>query len=124
MIDRQIDMASAMSQWIEQSYEFALVAPQSLTAVAFQLNMPDAAIDELKEANRAIVDKVNHSGQRWLSMTTVAGRSAIRMMVISYLTEDRHIRELQIALRRAAAEILDSLAIQRNNSIHELIGSY
>ena len=124
MIDRQIEMAAAMAQWIDNSYEFALVAPQSLTAVAFQLNMPEATLDELKEANRAIVDKVNHCGQRWLSMTTVAGRSAIRMMVISYLTEDRHIRELQIALKSAAAEVLDSLTLQNHNSIHELIGSY
>ena len=124
MIDRQVEMAGNMSRWIEQSQEFTLVAPQSLTAVAFQLNVPSINVEELKEANRAVVDLVNHNGQRWLSMTTVAGRSAIRMMVISYLTEERHIRELQAALRSAAKQALASFAVDAHSEVHELVGSY
>ena len=124
MIDRQVDMAGNMSRWIEQSQEFTLVAPQSLTAVAFQLNVPGMNVEELKEANKAVVDLVNHNGQRWLSMTTVAGRSAIRMMVISYLTEERHLRELQAALRGAAKQVRASFAVDAHSEVHELVGSY
>ena len=38
------------------------------------------------------------------------GRSVIRMMVISYLTEERHLQALEQALTKAAGELGTSAA--------------
>jgi hypothetical protein len=49
-----------------------------------------------------VVDQVTRDGKRWISLTHAGGRSVIRMMVISYLTTERHLQELQLALAQAA----------------------
>ncbi len=53
-----------------------------------------------------IVDDVTRDGQRWISETIVNGHSVLRMMVISYLTEERHLEALQTALAQAARNIM------------------
>jgi len=48
---------------------------------------------------------VTADGTSWISETRVNGRSVMRMMVISYLTEERHMQSLQQALSQAAAAV-------------------
>ena len=43
--------------------------------------------------------------RRWISETKVNGNSVLRMMVISYLTEERHLGELGKALSAAASKL-------------------
>ena len=52
-----------------------------------------------------IVTKVLASRRHWISPTTTVGTRAIRVMIISYLTEWRHLEELIAALREAAAAL-------------------
>jgi len=51
--------------------------------------------------HNAIVEEVTRDGRRWISETIVNGKSVIRVMVISYLTEQRHLDALQEALTAA-----------------------
>jgi predicted DNA-binding ribbon-helix-helix protein len=51
------------------------------------------------------VDEVTCDGRRWISETIVNGQSVIRVMVVSYLTEQRHIRALQEAMVAAATSL-------------------
>jgi hypothetical protein len=44
-----------------------------------------------------MVEEVNRDGSRWISETLVKGQSVLRMMVISYLTEERHLQGLETA---------------------------
>jgi hypothetical protein len=48
-----------------------------------------------------VVDAVTRDGRRWISETKVSGHSVLRMMVISYLTDEHNLRELQEALIQA-----------------------
>jgi aromatic-L-amino-acid decarboxylase len=107
MIDNQISLAAAMAHWLRESGLFELCAPQMLSAVAFRVKL-SASEEEVEAANRAVVEDVNHSGERWISLTTVAGRSAIRTMVISYLTTERHLQGLQQALQQAATRVIEA----------------
>ena len=52
-----------------------------------------------------IVAKVLASRRHWISPTTTVGTRAIRVMIISYLTEWRHLEELIGAMREAAATL-------------------
>ena len=102
LIDRQLHLARGFAEWIRNSQEFELAAPQVLPIVNWRLKSPGASEEELRTAHEAIVDEVTRDGQRWISTTFVNGRSAMRMMVISYLTDEKHIESLQNALRTAA----------------------
>ncbi|HKD14684.1 MAG TPA: pyridoxal-dependent decarboxylase, partial [Candidatus Angelobacter sp.] len=101
LIDRQLHLARGFAEWIRNSQEFELAAPQVLPIVNWRLKSPGASEEELRTAHEAIVDEVTRDGQRWISTTFVNGRSAMRMMVISYLTDEKHIESLQNALRAA-----------------------
>jgi len=104
-IDRQLMLARTFASWVESSEHFELAAPQILPIVAFRFKAPSLNEQQLEEAHNSIVDEVTRDGRRWISETRVNGRSVLRMMVISYLTEDHHLRELGNALTEAATKL-------------------
>lgn len=57
------------------------------------------------EIHACIIEEVTRDEQRWISETKVNGNSARRMMVMSYLTEERHLAELGKALTAAANKL-------------------
>jgi aromatic-L-amino-acid decarboxylase len=104
LIDRQLGLAHGFSRWIEGGTLFELAAPHLLPGVIFRVRRPGASEDEIRVANEAVVRAVTRDGRRWMSCATVAGRSVIRMLVISYLSEERHLDDLKAALSAAAAD--------------------
>jgi glutamate/tyrosine decarboxylase-like PLP-dependent enzyme len=105
-IDRQLELARGFAEWVENSDVFELAAPRMLTIVNFRVR-GDAGSRSLAEIHAHLVNEVTRDGKRWISDTVVNGKSVLRMMVTSYLTEERHIRELQQALL-TAVETLSS----------------
>jgi aromatic-L-amino-acid decarboxylase len=105
LIDCQLQLARSFAGWVNLSGEFELAAPQVLPIVNFRVRSFARSEDEIAAANAAIVDTVTTDGCRWISETRVAGRSVIRMMVISYLTEERHLHSLQEALAHAVQRV-------------------
>ncbi len=103
-IDRQLGLAQSFASWIRASEHFKLAAPQILPIVAFRFKA-NLSPQNLAEAHASMVEEVTRDGQRWISETSVNGRSVLRMMVISYLTEERHLRELGNALTEAATRL-------------------
>ena len=105
LIDRQMELAQRFADWLTRSEHFELAAPPMLPIVNFRVkarvrgSMPEAA------AHAAVVEAVTHSGERWISETQVNGASVMRMMVISYLTGERHIENLQASLEAAARSL-------------------
>ena len=102
LIDRQLRLARSFAGWIKASSEFELAAPQVLPIVTFRLKSKGRSEAEITAAHTPLLERMTADGSRWISGTHVAGRSVLRMMVISYLTEERHLQALQAALRQAA----------------------
>ena len=100
LIDYQLKLAQSFAAWVERSDDFEMAAPVTLPIVNFRLKSRVHGKD-LAAAHAAIVEEVTHDGSRWISETVVNGNSVIRMMVISYLTEERHLIALQNALQKA-----------------------
>ena len=111
-IDRQLNLANHFVSWIKASEHFELAAPQVLPIVAFRFKAPSLTHQQLSEAHARIVDDVTRDGHRWISETNVNGHSVLRMMVVSYLTEERHLRDLASAL----VEIRKQLALTETRS--------
>ena len=57
------------------------------------------------KALQAIVRDVTRDGRQWISTTLVNGRTVIRVMIVSYLTEQRHLEELLARLNEAAPAV-------------------
>lgn len=104
-IGRQMRLAESFVQWLNGSAHYELAVARQLPIVAFRLR---GVGGDLSEAHGKIVDAVTRDGRRWISETKVRGQSVLRMMVISYLTEERHLRGLQESLEAAAISMADS----------------
>jgi aromatic-L-amino-acid decarboxylase len=108
LIDRQLALAADFAARVRTSAEFELAAPQALPILNLRVKLPHASEEQLEAAHARIVEAVTRSGERWISITRVNGRSVLRMMVISYLTTGKHLDELWAALTIAVAEVLPS----------------
>ena len=104
-IDRQLRLARGFASWVKSSPDYELTVEPALTIVNFRVRTAGRNEEQIAAANNDIVEAVTADGTRWISETRVNGRSVMRMMVISYLTEERHLHSLQQALTEAAAAL-------------------
>ena len=113
LIDRQLVLAADLAAHVRKSAEFELAAPQVLPILNLRVKLPNASEEQIESAHAKIVDAVTRSGERWISLTRVNDRSVLRMMVISYLTTEKHLDGLWSALTAATAEVLPRAASVR-----------
>lgn len=106
LIDRQLQLAQNFAGWIRHSDQFELALDPQLTIINFRLKDSSLSEPELATAHARLVEEITRDGQRWISSTVIAGRSVLRMMVISYLTDETHLRALEAALTAASQKIL------------------
>ncbi|HWR36355.1 MAG TPA: pyridoxal-dependent decarboxylase [Clostridia bacterium] len=104
LIDRQLKLARNFADWIAQSDEFELIATPQLPIVNFRVKVGEDEA-ETATANAALVDAVTRDGRQWISQTVVNGRSVVRMMVISYLSDEYNLEQLKQALTTAVRAI-------------------
>jgi glutamate/tyrosine decarboxylase-like PLP-dependent enzyme len=112
LIDRQLQLASGFADWVEESEDFELAVPQTLPIVTFRLKSTAFSPEQLVAAHNTIVEEVTRDGSRWISETLVKGQSVLRMMVISYLTEERHLQGLETALTNAANRLISQAQVK------------
>jgi aromatic-L-amino-acid decarboxylase len=90
-----VGLAQEFASWVAADDRFDLVAPHELSLVTFRLRNGD-------EATRALMDRVNASGQMYLTHTLVDGNVALRMAIGSTLTERRHVQAAWHLLQNGA----------------------
>lgn len=123
MIDRQLQLAGHLESRVLETGLFELAIPRRLTVLNFrakaalELNLSE---DEIAKLHREIVEEFTRDGQQWISTTRVKGRSVLRMMVISYLTEQRHADTLAMKLARATQTVLERSATTAGIASHIL----
>ena len=113
LIDRQMNLAQLFAGWIAKSDNFELVAPQVLPILNLRLKAHGISASELQALHAAVIEEVNRDGKQWISGAIVNGHSVIRTMVISYLTEESHLRDLEAALEAASAVVRNLRKIKR-----------
>ena len=106
LIHRQLELAHNFAAWVKASDDFELATTPTLPIVIFRLKSASLHAGELSAAHAALAEEVTRDGQRWISETLANGHSVLRIMVISYLTEERHLQCLQAALTGAAARLI------------------
>jgi aromatic-L-amino-acid decarboxylase len=109
-IRAHLDLAATLAAAIDADPDWELLAPVPFStvclrwrpaALAARAHEP-AVAERLDEANAAIMDAVNRSGEVFLSHTRLAGRFTIRVAVGNLRTEARHVDRAWELLRAAA----------------------
>jgi aromatic-L-amino-acid decarboxylase len=94
-------LARLFASWVDGDARFERIAPVPFSVVCFRLRGADAPSEQLME-------RVNGSGEIYLSHTRLDGRFVIRLAIGHYRTEERHIAR--------AWELLTTYAPARANA--------
>jgi aromatic-L-amino-acid decarboxylase len=86
-----VELAQEFASWVRADDRFELVAPHPLALVTFRLTAGD-------DATRALMQRLNDSGELFLTHTSVHGQIALRMAIGSVLTERRHVQAAWAAI--------------------------
>jgi glutamate/tyrosine decarboxylase-like PLP-dependent enzyme len=98
-IDRQIQLARWFADQVHRSSTFELLCEPMLPI--FNLRLKHFSGEQTETLER-IVSEVTRDGKQWMSTTRVNGETVIRVMIISYLTQQAHLQELLNRLDWAA----------------------
>jgi aromatic-L-amino-acid/L-tryptophan decarboxylase len=97
-VREHVRLAQSFVPMVEADPRFEVAAPAPLNLVCFRHRGGDAV-------NQAILDRVNESGEIYLTHTRLDGRLVLRMSIAATTTEERHVAQAWSAIQRAAAEI-------------------
>jgi aromatic-L-amino-acid decarboxylase len=96
VLRRQIEMAQEFARWVDADPCFERVAPVPFSVVNFRRVGSD-------EENRAILERVNATGEVFLSGTVLRGRFAMHLAIGNYGTRVEHVARAWELLRRETA---------------------
>jgi aromatic-L-amino-acid/L-tryptophan decarboxylase len=104
-IERHIELAAWFAAEVDADPDWERLAPVPFSTVCFRWRpIGWTGTDEtLDEANAAIMDAVNRTGEVFLSHTRLGGRFTIRVAIGNLRTEARHVERTWVLLRAAAA---------------------
>ncbi len=83
-IRRHIALAQDFASWVRESPLFDIAAPVPLNLVCFRHKAGD-------EFNQKLLDRLNASGELYLTHTVLAGQYTLRFCVGQTYTEERHV---------------------------------
>jgi aromatic-L-amino-acid/L-tryptophan decarboxylase len=97
-------LARLFAGWVEEAPDMELMTPVPFALVCFRFRpaaMPDEEVDAL---NERIMNRINASGEAYLSHTKLNGSFALRMSVGSIHVRERHVRKVFDLLRQTFEE--------------------
>jgi aromatic-L-amino-acid decarboxylase len=96
LLRRHIDLAQRLASWIDEHPDFERLAPVPLSVVCFRWN-PRGALRsdaDLDRANEQLMERVNRTGEAFLSHTRIDGRLALRIAIGHERTTEEHLRRV------------------------------
>jgi aromatic-L-amino-acid decarboxylase len=92
MVREHLRLAQLFKSWVAEDVRFQVMAPVNLSLVCFRFNdgRPEP---ELENANKELLEKINSTGQVYLTHTSLNNRYVLRMAIGSRLTEEKHVRQ-------------------------------
>lgn len=85
-IREHVRLAQAFAEWVREDQDFELAAPAPLNLICFRHKSGDVA-------NQAIMDRLNRSGDLFLTHTKLNGKLTLRLCVGQTNTQERHVQQ-------------------------------
>jgi aromatic-L-amino-acid decarboxylase len=89
-------LAEQFEEWVRADDAWEVAAPRPFSVVCFRLKGSD-------EANESLLERVNATGEIFISHTRLAGRYVLRLAIGSFRTTEEDVRLAWDVLRREAA---------------------
>ena len=97
ILREHIRLAALFAGWVEESDDWELVAPRRFSLVVFRWNGTDAE-------NERILERVNASGEIFITQTKLDGRYVLRLAIGNARTTEEHVRLAWDVLNREAKQ--------------------
>jgi aromatic-L-amino-acid/L-tryptophan decarboxylase len=97
-IRRHVELAQQFASWVRSDQDFELAAPVPLNLVCFRHKAGDAA-------NQSIMDRLNRSGDLFLTHTKLNGQLTLRLCVGQTNTQARHVERAWKRIREEADKL-------------------
>ncbi len=105
-IRHHIRMAKEVGSWIDSEPQWERVAPVPFSTVVFRFAPDGFEAAELNELNREIMNRVNATGEVFLSHTVLNGTYCLRIAIGNLKTRWEHLERSWQLLREAASGLL------------------
>jgi aromatic-L-amino-acid decarboxylase len=102
-IAEHIRLGQLFARWVDRSPDFERLAPAPFSVVVFRWH--PAGLDdepELDRANADLLERLNATGEVFLSHTRAKGRYALRLAIGNIRTQEEHVRRAWELLRELA----------------------
>ena len=109
IIERQIELTHYFAARIADLEDFERVGEVETAVCCLRFLPPEARDADGPTRDlwqKALQQRIERSGEAWISTTVLHGRRALRVNINSFLTERHHIDSLIELLRRESAELL------------------
>lgn len=104
-IERQVDLTHLLHDLLQRDGRFAFPHEPVLAISCFRFQPSGMSGEKADEVAARMQQAIEREGRHWISTTVARARRYLRANVNSYLTRERHIRELvEDVLRHAPAE--------------------
>lgn len=101
-----IDLARSFAQWVDDDALFERLAPAQFSVVVFRYRPPSPADEErIDELNMQLLQRLNATGEVYLSHTRVGGRYALRLAIGNIRTTSAHVARAWQLAREAAQRL-------------------
>ena len=97
-VRRHVELAQEFAAWIEKDDRFEIAVPPPLNLVCFRLRGGD-------DINQKLMDRLNQSGELYLTHTSLNDRFTLRFCVGQTNTERRHIERAWQKIQQSASEL-------------------
>jgi len=96
-----IRLARLFARWVDESDEFERTAPVPFSVVCFRARATD-------EFNAALLERLNTSGEVFLSHTKLTDRYTLRLAIGNLHTTERHVARAWQLIQQLAAELRET----------------
>lgn len=100
-IREHVRLAQMFAGWVRADSRFELAAPAKLNLICFRLRSGD-------QTNQALMDRLNASGDLFLTHTKLDGKVTLRFCIGQTNTQQRHIERAWERMQQEAAKLMNS----------------
>lgn len=104
-IREHVRLAELFRGWVDGEPDWEVCAPSPFSVVCFRYTPSGMSESGRDRLNAAILERVNRSGEVFLSHTRLHGRFVMRVAIGNLRTEERHVARAWELLRRAASDM-------------------
>jgi len=97
-IRQHVQLAQQFAEWVRNDARFELAAPAPLNLVCFRHKAGDSS-------NQAIMDRLNRSGDLFLTHTKLHGKLTLRLSVGQTHTQARHVENAWRRIKEEATSV-------------------